>query len=247
MALLLSVIIQLLHASTSYLELAQFYAPIIHQELGTDPVADEFTRVDFDGDWNPFNNWQNLEKSQRPREVYWALIESERHYFLTYAFFFPRDYSWVCFWVLCHENDFEGLRVVVRKPDKIVALETLGHNYRTEIKDPKQIEVMIEWGGHGIIPLNKQRPHQNNIVYLPSHYRLRSLDELWQKRKSFLFNERGHFNGDDWIIFGKGAAKPPWKWEIWNSELAPGEWFLDPLKLYGDGGEKYLLHQYREN
>jgi hypothetical protein len=246
MALLLSVFIQLLNASSSYLELAKFYAPIIHQELGTDPVADEFTRVDFDGDWNPFNNWQNLESSQRPREVYWALIESEKHYFLTYAFFFPRDYSWVCFWVLCHENDFEGLRVVIRKPDKIVALETLAHNYRTEIKNPKQIEVMMEWGGHGVIPLVKQRPHQNNIVYLPSHYRLRSLDELWQKRKSFLFNERGHFNGDDWIFFGKGAAKPPWKWEIWDSDLKPGEWFLDPLKLFGDEGEKYLLHQYRE-
>src|SRR5690606_12952669 len=86
-------------------ELARKFAPTVYQGLGPEPRADEFTRFDFDGDWDPDNNWDNMLKFDRPRVVYWDVIESENHFFLTYAFFFPKDYARLCIWVHCHEND----------------------------------------------------------------------------------------------------------------------------------------------
>jgi len=66
------------------------FAPTVIQEIGSNPNADEFTKVDYDGDWNPDNNWDNLNKFLRPSTVYWDVIESETKYFITYAFFYPR-------------------------------------------------------------------------------------------------------------------------------------------------------------
>lgn len=230
------------------MELARKYAPVIYQGLGSNPPADEFTRVNFDGDWNPDNNWDNLEKFQRPRVVYWNVIESELHFFITYAFFFPRDYASWCFWVHCHENDFEGMRVTVKKPGTILKVEGLAHNFKSEVIAPKKVEITIESGGHGIHPLALRPVEASFKKYSPGDYELEPLEVLWKQKDSGIFTGNfiyknkvypANFGGSKWILFGHGAAKPAWSWEIWRSEFEKGQWFLDPLK---GQKEKYLYH-----
>jgi hypothetical protein len=228
-----------------YLELARQYSPTVIQGLGSNPEADEFTRVDFDGDWDPDNNWENMPKFKKPPTVYWHVTESSRFFFITYAFFYPRDYAGWCFWVHCHENDFEGMRVTVEKPDRVVKLEALAHNFKSEITNPPRIEVVIEKEGHGIHPMGLRAPDSKHRIYRPSDYALRSLYDLWENRHTLFrdsFSYKGktypkQFGGKKWILFGLGAAKPPWAWEVWGSDIQKGEWFLDPLK---GSEEKYL-------
>ena len=227
-------------------QIARLYAPVIYQGVGPVPEADEFTRVDFDGDWNPNNNWDNMPEFPRPRVVYWDVIESEKHYFITYAFFYPRDYAAICFFMHCHENDFEGMRVTVKKPSEVIKLEGLAHNFKSEVIQPGSIEVTIEKEGHGVHPHALRKPDEKFVRYSPDNYELRSLKELWDKKDSALFTGRftyqgkeypSNFGGSKWIVFGLGAAKPPWSWEIWKSDFEKGQWYLDPLK---DSDEKYL-------
>lgn len=221
------------------LDIATRYAPVVNQGLGHHPIADEFTRVDFDDDWNPDNNWDNLEKFKRPRVVYWDVKESEHNYFITYAFFYPRDYARWCFWIHCHENDFEGMRITVEKPSRIIKLEALAHNFKNEIINPATIEITIEKEGHGIYPFDLRKPEEPYKRYTPNDYELRPLAELWAKKESSLFTGQfkykeqsypANFGGQKWILFGLGAAKPPWSWEIWGSNMVKGQWYLDPLK-----------------
>ena len=234
------------------LQLAQQYAPTIHQELGSEPAADEFTRVDFDGDWEAENNWDNLTRFPRPPLSYFSVIETERHYFITYALFFPRDYATFCFWMHCHENDFEGMRVTIEKPQRLKRLEALAHNRLSTQENPRQLSFWIERGGHGVHPLGKSQPSAPLRIYRPSDYQLISLKELWALRHSSLF--RSHFTyqgrklpaafaGERWIIFGLGAAKPPWSWEIWNGDWHKGQWFMDPAR----GAERYLHHPFQQD
>lgn len=229
-------------------ELARTYAPIVYQGIGSVPEADQFTRVDFDGDWNPDNNWDNLLKYSRPRVVYWNVIETDVHYYITYSFFFPRDYAPICFFMHCHENDFEGMRVTVKKPAIVTKIEGLAHNYKSEVASPDNIAVTIEKEGHGIHPYSLRMPDKKHIKYLPQDYELRPLKEIWDNRESGIFNGNfsyksksypKNFGGKKWIIFGLGAAKPSWSWEIWQSDFEKGEWFLDPAK---GTKEKYLYH-----
>ena len=230
--------------------LAQRFAPTIIQELGSHPDADEFTLFNYDQDWNPNNNWDNLDKFPRPRVAYYSVIESEQFYFLTYHLFYPRDYADTCFWVHCHENDFEGFRLTIQKPDKLIRLETLAHNFLTVHENPKNTTVVIEAGGHGVHAHLSKTPQANQKTYAPTDYQLIPLDEIWQRSQQGLFQgsfefEGQHypaqFDGQEWIIFGLGRAKPPWAWETWNASYKKGEWFLKPLR---DKTEKYLQHPY---
>lgn len=227
-------------------DIVRKYAPTINQGIGPHPAADEFTRVDFDGDWNPENNWDHLEKFPRPRTVYWDVTESETRYFITYAFFFPRDYADWCFFMHCHENDFEGMRVVVKKPDQIEKVEALAHNFKSEVLSPVAVNVRIESRGHGVYPLIDGEIEENHRIYTPLDYTLRPLSELWEKKNSgiftgaFQYNGKtypSNFGGSKWLLFGIGAAKPAWSWEIWKSDYEKGQWFLDPLK---GTKEKYI-------
>lgn len=81
-----------------------------------DAFEDHFVRVDYDGDWNGFDNSASLvEAASLGRDlsahVYYGVQETERHYYIHFAYFHPRDPKWFAF----HENDVEGGMVVVRK------------------------------------------------------------------------------------------------------------------------------------
>ena len=125
-------------------QIAERFAPVFHQALGSSPRFDYITRVDFDGDWRGDNNWDNAADETRMlgATVYFNVSESVTHYFIHYAVFHPRDYKGGSVRgvvlsqilregatrhgdydptglaeaaVLAHENDMEGALVVVEK------------------------------------------------------------------------------------------------------------------------------------
>jgi len=123
---------------------ASRFAPVFYQALGDDPRSDQITNFDFDGDWRGDNNWENAgnRKFALRAYIYYALSETETHYFIHYAVFHPRDYKGGAQQGLflselmrrsaeivggsdptgmlkhasaAHENDMEGVLVVVEK------------------------------------------------------------------------------------------------------------------------------------
>lgn len=125
--------------NSQQLEVVNKYAPIVFQNTNkkANPEAWDFlTSFDFDGDMRANNNEENLrsKKYQLPATMYYSLIESNTHYFITYSLYHPLDwdtlpavipYTW-------HENDMENIQVVVRKQnndlvEKVVMMATQAH------------------------------------------------------------------------------------------------------------------------
>ncbi len=75
----------------TYTELAQTYAPILHQSLRSG-VAQYYypTLVNFDGDWATANNKALIQSAQEVRPaVYWDVAETRSHIFLFYFYYYP--------------------------------------------------------------------------------------------------------------------------------------------------------------
>lgn len=103
-------------------ELALRYAPIHEQEVHTRGrhalrgAADFITAYDFDGDDDASNNWDHAgdPRFQLSAHAYYSVVETATHWFLTYQFFHPRDWSGH-FFETEHENDSEGVLLVVAR------------------------------------------------------------------------------------------------------------------------------------
>lgn len=103
-------------------DLALRYAPIHHQDVHTrgghslGGAADFVTAVDFDGDDDASNNWDNAGDPRYPlaAHAYFSVVETSSHWFITYQFFHPRDWS-SFFFETEHENDSEGLMLAVAR------------------------------------------------------------------------------------------------------------------------------------
>jgi len=103
-------------------ELALRYAPIHHQDVHTrgshslGGAADYITAVDFDGDLDASNNWDHAGDSRFPlaAHAYFSVVETPSHWFVTYLFFHPRDWSRK-FFETEHENDAEGVMFAVAR------------------------------------------------------------------------------------------------------------------------------------
>jgi hypothetical protein len=103
-------------------ELGLRWAPIHHQDVNRSGrhalggAADYVTRFDFDGDFDPRNNWDNCGDPRYPlaAHAYFSVTETRSHWFLTYLFFHPRDWS-SHFFETEHENDAEGLLLAVER------------------------------------------------------------------------------------------------------------------------------------
>ena len=153
--------------------MVEHYAPFIAQETWFEPKADFLARFDYDGNWKGDDNWENLNIGSSQAFVYYAVMETETHWFLIYNFFHPRDYSDFCVAGTCHENDNEGLILTVRKDEskfgKLEVLETLAHNNvysftndpaikkgahdidgKIEFYEKSHPIIFIEAGGHGV-------------------------------------------------------------------------------------------------
>ncbi len=130
---------------------ASHWAPVWYQDTDSSrPWADYITGVDFDGDWQGDNNWDNLEKGKgnRSAKIYSSVVETETHVFLTYADFHAQDWEEICKVPVfmekdgCHENDMEGAMLVIRKDGsrfgklELMATQAHGHLYLTS-NDPR--------------------------------------------------------------------------------------------------------------
>lgn len=76
-------------------EIAARFAPVFYQALGDKRRSDYITSFDFDGDWRGDNNWKNADdpKFALLGYIYYAVSETQTHYFIHYAVFHPRDYK----------------------------------------------------------------------------------------------------------------------------------------------------------
>lgn len=123
------------HAAVSDHDLAFHWAPVHHQDTdSSDHDADYLSTVDFDGDWNGLNNWENqTQLSRLTGAVYYSVVETSTHWFIVYSFFHPRDWDDEPdpFGTRTHENDLEGALLTVRKDGGFGQLEaavTVAHS-----------------------------------------------------------------------------------------------------------------------
>jgi hypothetical protein len=91
------------------------HAPVHFQDTdSSDYPSDYITAFDYDADRISTNNWDNRGSGLWPATVYTSVVESCTHYFISYSFFHPRDWSDTIF-DQEHENDLEGALLAVRK------------------------------------------------------------------------------------------------------------------------------------
>lgn len=170
-----------------YSRLAGHWAPDIYQDTWFLPAADYLTAFDADGDWTGRNNLDNFMTGRfAPYRavVYYTVMESETHYFIHYDFFHPVDYDRYLLRLLpgtCHENDLEGILVVLAKDPnapwgRFRVMESLAHNffYRyanadgissaagkslepATLRDGSHPQIYIQQGGHGPYELNSRK------------------------------------------------------------------------------------------
>jgi hypothetical protein len=96
-------------------DLAFHYAPVHYQDTdSSDYPSDYVTAFDYDSDLVANNNWDHRAGGLWPAVAYYSVVESCSHYFITYAFYHPRDWTDTIF-DQEHENDLEGALLVVRK------------------------------------------------------------------------------------------------------------------------------------
>jgi len=117
-------------ARDSHYPIALKYAPYIyHATHEEDGRQDIITNIDFDGDLIGNNNWDNFERFELKPTVYYLVLETWTHYFISYHLFHPRDWNNFPIYLHdTHENDGENLQVVVRKSDgRVVLLWTQAH------------------------------------------------------------------------------------------------------------------------
>jgi hypothetical protein len=102
--------------------LALRYAPIHQQDVhrrgshALGGAADYITSVDFDADHDAGNNWDNAGDARFPlaAHAYYSVVETTSHWFITYQFFHPRDWS-STFFETEHENDSEGMLFAIAR------------------------------------------------------------------------------------------------------------------------------------
>jgi len=100
--------------------IARRYAPIFYQRVRYFP-SDLIRRVDFDGDFQGTNNWNNSSSGGRKGWVYYDVKETETHFFVNYYWFYARRESRALpplRYMTRHENDGAGVTVVIAKKAK---------------------------------------------------------------------------------------------------------------------------------
>lgn len=102
--------------------LAMRWAPVHHQDTDVTGghslagASDYIARYDFDGDVDARNNWDNTGNPAFALSAhgYHAVVETPTHWFITYLFFHPRDWT-DHFFDTEHENDAEGVLLVIAR------------------------------------------------------------------------------------------------------------------------------------
>ncbi|PZG02512.1 hypothetical protein [Micromonospora deserti] len=110
-------------AAVSRSQLALRWAPIHYQDVdatGTHALggrSDYIARIDFDGDLNGRNNWDRAGQTgtSLAAHVYYSVVETSTHWYITYLFFHPRDWADHPFFETEHENDGEGVLFAIER------------------------------------------------------------------------------------------------------------------------------------
>jgi len=158
-------------AATTPEDLAYQNAPIIFQATDEEHGdLDYIAAVDFDGDLQGNNNWESATEHPFLPVVYYAVVSTDTHHFITYSLFHARDWATWCSGIFyeCHENDMENFQIVVdRSTGKRVAVVTQAHFWSSlylnepsdeadgEIIDVEgRVGVFVESRGHAIYGLD---------------------------------------------------------------------------------------------
>lgn len=113
-----------------HLELARRYAPWIYHAVDAERGRqDLLAPVDFDGNLDGEDNWENLPAVELLPTASYAVVETATHWFLTWHLFHPRDWAPLRLGLHgTHEGDGENLQVVVEKGSgRVVLLFTQAH------------------------------------------------------------------------------------------------------------------------
>ncbi|MEV0720154.1 hypothetical protein [Asanoa sp. NPDC050611] len=108
-------------AAVSRAELALRWAPVHYQDVdatGSHALggrSDHIAAVDFDGDLNGRNNWDNAGSVPLAAQAYYSVVETSSHWYITYLFFHPRDWVDHPFFETEHENDGEGVLLAIER------------------------------------------------------------------------------------------------------------------------------------
>ena len=161
------------------------WAPVyVHDTSADDPSADRPTRIDFDGDWDATNNWDNLARYRDalPAAAYAAGILSETHAYLTYTLYYPRDWrDGLCVSLICHDNDLETVMMVVERDGAGGRLVEVRAKAHLRISDTAGADIArthdgrpllhVESEGHGITVCRRGdpacRPRADRTIYVP--------------------------------------------------------------------------------
>lgn len=92
--------------------LAATYAPVVYQEIDLSGT-DTFTSFEFDGDSDPTNNLDAAGRNQpNPGYLYWAVHETDTHFFVTYIFYWAGVQLNA---TETAEHDMAGVQVIAEK------------------------------------------------------------------------------------------------------------------------------------
>ena len=187
-------------------QIAEKYAPIWYQDIDSDNVrADYITSVNYDGDWILNNNWDSFGARALKAYVYWSVVSTETHWFITYTVYHPRDWLEVCLPELCHENDMEGVLLAVRRDGspygRLEALESIFHlkvkkYYIPEYLSPKPGLSDVSAG----IPIS---PDGRPLIFIEAKGHGIEI-------KSSVTQGNGNFPGGDGVVYRyRGIAEEP--------------------------------------
>lgn len=171
-------------------EIAARYAPHFYQVVDRQkPRLDYLAPFDFDGNWRADDNWVNAGNPgfPLPAYVYFSVAETPTHFFIHYIYFHPRDWKgnrwtnsalqalkfvarplvvprWLGldFLSLAHENDIEGVLVVVARDratgaeGRTVLAESFSHHRFKTYRVPGE-EQAFRTGGR-ILQTVEERP-----------------------------------------------------------------------------------------
>ncbi|MFC1945823.1 DUF3221 domain-containing protein [Chloroflexota bacterium] len=191
----------------SHRQIAEYWAPVWWQDTDDGNFrADYITNIDFDGDWDPLNNWNNLPKFKLNAYIYYWIVETTTHWFVGYADFHPRDWSddITAPWDQ-HENDLEGCLLVILKDGgsygQFVLMITRAHENFYSYKDyDSPLSNMIS-EGHEDIDGDVEFEGHNPHIYVKAEGHAVYGDLRW---------ESDDFPSEDGVVYRyTGQAEEP--------------------------------------
>ncbi|MBL4844377.1 MAG: hypothetical protein JKY65_02520 [Planctomycetes bacterium] len=200
-------------------QIAERFAPVIYQPTANQ--HDFLRRMDFDGDWNTKNNWNNSGNADFDKSgyAYFNVQETKTHFYVNYAFYYARRSGNR---LTRHENDMASVTVVARKG------AALG----------QEVEMVLTSDGSGLTSYADKAPRRRSFdadragtkrkekEYVTSYKGTKFVDEaghpfadtarthaqIWITAKThsvYAFNGRNDsapFSGKRGVIYQPGAA-----------------------------------------